>query len=536
MPGASRPLSFSVMQPGARAVWWGSALAIAFGWAAVTCRPSASSSDGSTPPETLLPISTAPLEGWGLVGLPRGGGTAAYRSLPALQPGVWSSAAELPRADEVVGGAQGAAILSARGEVSWFGLTGGRVERLGRARGAGIAGLGTAPGAAVVLDTATREVAVLGGDAVWKVVADGVPVWADWVEEHRLAVYSVPDRGRPTLTLYKPPLKTVLRRLSLDFTGPPVVTAWGAVLYAPGKDPNGRSALLALSAADLSQTGAIPLPSDVHAVVATPSGHRLYAASADARIYVADRVGARLLRTVALPAPTDRFRFNRTGEILLARIADADSVAVLLAGVDRLAGLLPARWDANLPWASPGGRYVVLSSGSTLRVFEAPELRLLAEAPDDSRLWWPVAWVPPERRPTTTARGIEPEAVRRDSASATLRAAPPVATAGAADTALSPPPPPPSGGERARAGIYAVVSAARTPEGIRELSTQLAVEGYPASVDRYVDEMGTVWYRAMIGPYGDRPAAEAAAGRVAGQRGVRPWILEIRPPAPSSPR
>lgn len=520
------------MRSGARGVWWGSALAVALGGAAVTCRPSGqASSDGSSPSsETILPISTAALEGWGLIGVPRAGGAPAYRSLPTLEPVVWSSPAELPRTEALVGGAAGAASLGGRGEVSWLDLSGERVERLGRARGAWIAGLGTAPGAAVVLDSTTREVAVLSGSASWKVVADGVPVWADWVEEHRLAVYSVPDRGRPILTLYKPPLTTVLRRVSLDFTGPPVVTAWGAVLYAPGKDPNGRSALVALNAGDLSQTGAIPLPSDVHAVVATPSGHRLYAASGDSRVYVADRVGARLLRTIALPAPVDRFRFNRTGEILLARIAGADSVAVLLAGVDRLAGLLPARWDANLPWASPGGRYVALSSGSGLRVFEAPELRLRSESPDDARLWWPVAWVPPEPRPARAARGIEPEPARRDTAPAPV---PPVAAAG---TDTAPRRPAPAEGESARAGIYAVVSAARTPEGIRELSTQLAADGYPASVDRYVDDMGTVWYRAMIGPYGDRPAAEAAAGRVAGQRGVRPWILEIRPPAPSNPR
>lgn len=541
------------MRLGARGVWWGGALAVAFGVAAVTCGPSSQSSSPQSSPdsENLLPAFGHSLEGWGLVGLPVEGGAAVYRSLPALDLAAWSSGTALPPLRQAVGGPEGAAVVSARGEISWYGLKAERVDRLGRSRAARLIGLRGGGEGVLAVEAGTREVAVLGGGAAWKAVADGTPTWADWLEGERLLVLSTRDDGRSLLTLYKPPLETVLRRVTLEVTGVPAVTAWGSLVYVPGKDPNGRPALRALGASDLGERGAIALPSEAAAVAATPSGHRLYAASKDGHVHAVNRVDGRLLRTIALPAPADRLRFNRTGEILLAGLAGTDSVAVILAGVDRLAGVLPAEWDENLPWAAPGGRYVVARREGRLRVYESPDLRRAAEAPDaGGHLWWPLAWVPPEKAAPASARGIEPESVRPESVRAADRTLP-SAPRRESPVALAEPPAEAAGRSAAQpeagaggavpdrgapAGVYAVVSAARTPDGIRELSAQLAAEGFPASIDRYVDELGTVWYRAMIGPYRDRPGAEEAAARVALRRGVRPWILEIQPPSSPSPR
>lgn len=521
-----------------RGVWWGGVVAIGAGLVLEACRPSAkSSSQQSTPgSDTAVLIFEGPLRGWGLVGVPRAGGPAVYRALPDLNVSPWTSGVQFPPVRQLWGGPLGATVVAARGYVEGYSVTTDRLERLGRTR----AGQAVARrDAALIADTATREVALFGAERPWKVVAEGRPLWADWAEGERLAVLTRRDDESTHLTLYKPPLTTVLRRIAIDATGDPVITAWGALAYVPGRDRSGAPALIALRVADLSQAAAVSLPSEVRAVVATPSGHRLYAAGTDGQVYVVDRVRGAVVRTLELSGTAERLRFSSTGEILFAKPVGVDSVAVVYAGVDRLAGVLAAGWDSNLPWASPGGRYVVVRSADRLQVFEGPELRLVAEASGAADyLWWPLAWVPRERLPTA-----EPEPERRSQesrGSEPVQAPEPTQASEPAPPAdpSAPTPAPATAGEESTLipGIYAVVSAARTPDGIQTLRAQLAEEGYPASVDRYVDEFGTVWYRALIGPYRDRSAAEAAAGRVAAVRGVRPWVLELRPSAPTDLR
>jgi cell division septation protein DedD len=518
------------MQGGARGFRWGGLLPLGVALA-TSCGPSSSDVPASRAPvadtSPVRPVLESRLAGWGLLGVPREGGPPVYLSLPELEPAAWPSAVALPPVRRLAGGMAAALLLGVRGDVGLYELPGGRYVGVRGVRATHV--WGAPPGAAVVADTATRRLSLADPREPWSVTLDGVPVWADWLEGERLAVLVRGPRGAE-LVVYRLPHASVLARRAVAASGDPVVAAWGSRIYVPAAGPDGTPAVVGWRAADLSQEWAVSLPAPGLALAATPSGHRLYAADAEGTLHVIDRARARVLRRVRLPGPARALRFNATGEVLLARL-DGDRVAAVLAGVDRVVGMVDAQWAAHLPWGAPGGGHLVaLSARGELRIYETAALEAatdpepVARGPADAGryLWWPVAWTPPAAPAAQIAAG--------PAASAPGRAPAP---APAADPAT---PPPGTSEGAAESGVYAVVGAARNPEGIRSLSVDLAAAGFPTRVDRHVDDMGTVWYRALVGPYPDRSHAEAAASRVAAARGIRPWILELRPDRATEPR
>ncbi len=144
-------------------------------------------------------------------------------------------------------------------------------------------------------------------------------------------------------------------------------------------------------------------------------------------------------------------------------------------------------------------------------LYDVSELRELARlAIDEPRVWLAVEWEPPRPRPVLARAAGRPGAG-------------PAAAPGVSSGAEVPP----ESLSLAPAGHYAVVSAARERPGVENLVSWLKGVGYPATVDRHQDVMGTVWFRAMAGPYPDRRQAEAAARALTARYGYKPWILTV---------
>jgi len=78
-------------------------------------------------------------------------------------------------------------------------------------------------------------------------------------------------------------------------------------------------------------------------------------------------------------------------------------------------------------------------------------------------------------------------------------------------------------------GFYAIVGSSLNYSGIAGLTRNLSEAGFPTRIQRHRDEANEMWYRALVGPYANREAAEAAALTLRQERGLQGWIAEIGP-------
>jgi len=73
-----------------------------------------------------------------------------------------------------------------------------------------------------------------------------------------------------------------------------------------------------------------------------------------------------------------------------------------------------------------------------------------------------------------------------------------------------------------------VVVAARDSGGVRGVLGDLEGSGWPTALQRHRDDAGEIWFRGMVGPYGSRDEADAAARQLRRERGTSVWVTEVR--------
>ncbi len=224
----------------------------------------------------------------------------------------------------------------------------------------------------------------------------------------------------------------------------------------------------------------LPVAGHARAVAFSPSGHRVYVARGKGDIQVFDRFSNDALETIDLPGPARELRGDLYGAWLLARPEKGDSVWVVDATKNRLAGIVAAKWGVDLP-AVAGSHTLLVRAGADVRARDLgasgfPVTGTVAGGAAD--LWLPLAWLPAEEQ-------------REELASAGVTDT----GAAAVDTSAAPP------------AIYLQVSSSRNPAWADELAGKLKAAGLPASV--LPPRAGEEAYRVVLGPYATREQAEA---------------------------
>jgi len=234
------------------------------------------------------------------------------------------------------------------------------------------------PGRLAVLSGATlrqRALTPLRGDQILPPVL--------WSPDGRLALACISERAsRTTVELLERPWATVMalaQRCTPTFTGEALLTSAGGAVYENG----GRLHLDAALAHGLGgrATAVTALASTANVLAAAVT-----AGAGRSALQVIDRASGGV-RTIATPLPAAQVGISTDGAELWYRLPRAAaSVLVQLRPEPRLSAV--PHVASAYAW-SPGGRYLAVAAGRSIRVFDRRDGRVAAVAsgPVDSLAW-----------------------------------------------------------------------------------------------------------------------------------------------------
>ena len=289
------------------------------------------------------------------------------------------------------------------------------------------------------------------------------------------------------------------------------------------------SGLVVLEDRELRAPWFVRLTGTPHAVVFSPSGHRIFVALRDrSELAVVDRYLHEERPAIPLPGPAGAIRPDPWGRALLVRPSGAeragDETWVVGLARNRVVGSLATEWDTDLPTVSSTG--VILSrEGDAVVAHDVHTLNLLGEVADGAADFWFVgAWAP-----SGTAAAVRQQVRAADTAhSARAEPARPARTAEPRPAPTPPPAAAPAESVNARR-LWVQVSASQSESASRELVAVLQAARHPVQLVPPRSESDG--WRVVVGPYATRGEAEAA-GRALG----RPFfIVERSLPAPARP-
>ena len=465
-----------------------------------------------------------------LLRVARRGGPARVYAYPRLDSVVWQAPAATPVAAQALGFDQEAGVFAF--------LDSRNVPRFLDLR------TGTTPAGVQPLKGVTsRDASTVYGIATDGSVIRATPgmvgsnAWKFKPPARASAVFPQPDGsilvvgdGAKALAVWHlfPPDREIVDSATLPLSRQAVPIQVGDRLYLPVD-----SGLVGLRGRDLALVPAIELDDPVTAIIATPSGDRMFVASdSSGEIQVVDRYREEVTTSIKLPGQPSALRMDPLGRYLLVRAAQGDSIWVVALGTNRLNGSLRTAWRADLPAVTPDGG-VALVVGKDVSIVDGETLRprtTVSGGSDD--FWYFFEWSGFRPR----AAGID-EPVTFEGIGVTDST--PVMDTTWADSLMRMPPVtpllPPAGDSAPRRDSAAV--APRPPTGFtvsfaalldqkkaREMADAIRVEGRAAHVVPAVRE-GVTIFRVVLGPYSTRADAERA-GRTSG----RPyWVYEGPP-------
>jgi len=277
--------------------------------------------------------------------------------------------------------------------------------------------------------------------------------------------------------------------------------------------------LVGVRTRDLRPLNVIDLDGHARALVATPSGDRIYVLSDSSRqVDVIDRYREKVSEHVDLPGIAEDLRVDPLGRYLLVRAAARDSTWVIDIGTNHLVGAARTTWRDDLPFVALDGaialaqdKDVVFIDGTSLR-----ERRRVNQGAAD--YWYSFAWSGFRPRAATLD---QPVRFPGDSADSAARAS--------ADSAQPAPPAPAPAKDSAPAPVAAkgwVVSFAAllNEQKARELAATIRVHNETARVQVTPREGQTI-YRVVLGPYSTKDEAE----RIGRESKQNYWVYEATP-------
>jgi hypothetical protein len=285
----------------------------------------------------------------------------------------------------------------------------------------------------------------------------------------------------------------------------------------------GDAGLIGVLTRDLSPVKVVELDAPVRAVIATPSGDRLYAALRGRNeVAVVDRYAERVTATVQLPGEADELRMDPLGQRIIAHpAAGGDSAWVIAISTNRVEGTLRSAWRNDLPAFAPGGR-IAVARGNDVFLVGTPDLREAATVAGGARdFWFFFAWngfrprAADLDRPVTfdSAAAVTPpgDSLRLEGDS--MRA-PPVMDA--APSSVTPAP----GAPRVRSYLVSF-AAVLSEQRANQVAAEISVNGVRPRVVS-AQSGATPIFRVVLGPYATREEAD----RVGRDSGRQYWVFE----------
>jgi cell division septation protein DedD len=452
-----------------------------------------------------------------LLRVPRAGGTGRVYVYPKLDSAVWT-VDEAPSLDRVLafdpdGGT--IAFVDAKGYPGRLDLRETDVVKASKAK---LTSLASANGSDIYGINPKGEIVRLnpnGGDWHFKPPIPARSVFAQPTGELLITA----NKGAQTL-LWKvrPPDDVVQDSAVLPLSGRAVRTQVGDRIYFTVD-----SGLVGVKAKDLSPAGAVELSSRVRALAPTPSGDRVYVATAgDSAILVVDRYSGSVGTGVKLPVPPADLRMDALGRYLIARFPKTDSAWVIAIGTNRLVGAVESRWETDLPAITPDGELAVLGA-KDVAFLDPEKLSVKSTVAGGAKdFWYFFEWNGFRPR----AQGLDqPVTFPSDSgygdsaaSSTPLNAS---STPSAGDTAPTQPSPTPAA---ATTGFTVSFAALLSDEKAQQLANTIRVGAATAHVVS-TSTAGSPIFRVVMGPFATREEADKV-GR-ASRRDY--WIYEGSP-------
>lgn len=470
-----------------------------------------------------------------LIRLPRTGGAVRAYLYPRLDSVVWSgrttSVSRILGFDPE-GGAL--AIVDAKGQPARVDL---RLGESGIATKARLASLSAPSGAEIYgVDEKGNAVRLTrGGD--WSFTPP-FPARAVFPQSDGSLVIAAQHGKEAVLWLMRPPDTKVRDTVVLPVTMHALHAQVGDRIYIATD-----TALVGVRGRDLSEVPSIRVHGRVVALAPTPSGDRIYVATAgDSSLAVIDRYTDRIATTLQLPGEVSDLRMDGLGRYVLARPVRGDSAWVIAVATNHVVGSVRTKWTEDLPATAPDGA-IALNSGRDVIFVDGETLQAVRTVAGGASDFWyftfwngfraraagmdqPVSFASADSAPRDTSARAADSTTRVVVDSVTRASAPVRTTTAQSPTAQSPAPrpqaprpqpvspatsaspaPPPAPTASASAPFTVSFAALLNEVSARALADSVDVAGAHARVVPS-QRAGTTIYRVVLGPYANRAAAE----------------------------
>ena len=456
-----------------------------------------------------------------LLRIPRRGGSARVYVYPKLDSAVWTDSAA-PALERVLAFDPDAGTIAFVDSKGLPGRIDLRMTEIRNASHTKLSSLSSANGTDIYGVNARGEILRLnpnGGD--WK-FKPPVPARTVFAQPNGELIVTGNKGAQTLLWKVRPPDDVVQDSAVLPLSGRGVRTQVGDRVYFTVD-----SGLVGIKVKDLSPVGAIKLSSRVVALAPTPSGDRLYVATAgDSSLSVVDRYTESAKANIALPQPPIDLRMDPLGRYLLARFPGADSAWVIAIGTNRLVGAVPTRWETDLPAVTPDGTLALLGKKDVMLV-DPEKLDVKSTVDGGAKdFWYFFAWDGFRPRPQGLDQPVTfpGDSMQRDSLAASSTASSTAAfstPSAGADTTRAPTvsvPQPQS------TGFTVSFAALLSEDKAQQVATSIKVNGTAAHVVS-TTTAGSPIFRVVMGPFATREEADKI-GR-ASKREY--WIYEGSP-------
>jgi len=451
-----------------------------------------------------------------LLRIPRAGGIGRVYVYPKLDSVVWT-VDEAPSLERVLAFDPDAGTIAYVDSKGFPGRLDLRETDVVRASRAKLTSLASANGSDIYGINSKGEIVRLnptGGDWHFK---PPIPARSVFTQPNGELLIAANKGSQTVLWKVRPPDDVAQDSAVLPLSGRAVRTQVGDRIYF-----SVDSGLVGVKAKDLSPAGTVELPGMVRALAPTPSGDRVYIATAgDSSIFVVDRYSGNVGKAVTLPGAPIDLRMDGLGRYLLARFPKGDSAWVIAIGTNRLVGAVGTRWEADLPAITPDAELAALGA-KDVTLIDPDNLAVKSTVEGGARdFWYFFAWNGFRPRPEGLDQPVTfpSESVYFDTTASSTPDGSPLSPI-ARDTSPTVVVP----GNPVTTGFTVSFAALLDAQKAQQLAGTIVVNGTPAHLVA-TNSAGSPIYRVVLGPYATRDEAD----RVGRASRRQYWVFEGSP-------